>query len=663
MQCWRVLFLLGAWARAQQYPGLTSPPQSPASCEDLDTAEATLLQISREALAADSGDAEQMSSDAEQSASDSPMHEVVSVLEFVVEQLDRESCAVGVPGGLKALYEHFASAVREVLDTVEHVAELWSSKDETFPLQTAETVYLGAAGNTSYLGVLMPDYNKLTSFLPYSQDEPFFIANWLLDLGLRTVQMVIKTSEAQKGLDGSTVHHTYNKLAEEVNSNSQPSNLSWVQGVPDDSWKEDDFAGQLIGHTLLASLLEGTGNNGELVLDLTGSGDDSSPVQEMKRKVISYVPSVLLKAKGYLQYDGNKSPTLVKVDVYDSDGENRYTFDPSSGVQWELAKMVLVAEALYVIEGYHTGIHLFGGAMVAAIKKALPAGSASGELVKPQTVLTIFALFEEAVGLHANHSSSFNGRVWPTDNVTRIWEVTRDMARFYTETSPEDFLGAVLERPEWWAGMAPAFIEPIRKFASSVAGELAKTSKRHLQSFQAELQDIGLIASGSALDVTSQAGLAQVLENLLFATGICHTHMFSTREFFTPLMGWVSTVEMLPYLKGAEKATSLNKALSAAYPNVPGSLAHGFVLHYGTGSGFSNRNGLAPQLGDGPYHVAEDTPLGHAISRFQAELAFTREAIYKNFGDLQSGAFVPGYFYPKELPLPFGFGITQTVYI
>ena len=84
------------------------------------------------------------------------------------------------------------------------------------------------------------------------------------------------------------------------------------------------------------------------------------------------------------------------------------------------------------------------------------------------------------------------------------------------------------------------------------------------------------------------------------------------------------------------------------------------LLVYGTTSGFSEG---VPQLGDGPYTFDPSNGFNEVVANFSASLMKGREKVYEIFGNFRNGTFLPGYFYPKNVPKPYGYAITQTAYI
>jgi len=387
-------------------------------------------------------------------------------------------------------------------------------------------------------------------------------------------------------------------------------------------------------------------------------------VQVMKRKAVAQVPSNVLKACGYLR-NSAQGPTLVKVEIQSKCGK-WMSFTPSDSTQWELAKMVLCAEALYVLEVFHTGIHLFASSVISSIKKALPAGTALGEMVKPQTIQVFLTMFEQATVLHSDHDSAFMGQVWSGHNPVEVWENCRDVARYFLEETPESILGITASSPTWWAGMSGSFIKPISDFAAQVADVMIELPEKHLNGLQTQLENVGLLTDPNGIQVATLPGLTKLLTNLLFVPSICHSHMYATREALTPLMGWPSTVEFLPFLRAKQLDVPLSVVLEKAFPKAPSTLFQLLGIAYATSAGYDNKKPV-PQLGDGPFHLdslgSEQSQLGDAVKTFQQALRKCRLDVYKTFGKFRNGTFVPGYFYPVDIKKPFGFGITQTSYV
>jgi len=142
------------------------------------------------------------------------------------------------------------------------------------------------------------------------------------------------------------------------------------------------------------------------------------------------------------------------------------------------------------------------------------------------------------------------------------------VARYLLQADPREFLSMQDgEKPEWWAGGAGNFIEPIEKFALSVAQGAIIDAERigkigdagdYLQVFQQQLKEVGaIVGSGSintpSLDATSEKGLARLYTNMVFYESVFHAGIFSTRELFLPLF-MPMTSQFLPYLAGAPGA-------------------------------------------------------------------------------------------------------------
>ena len=251
-------------------------------------------------------------------------------------------------------------------------------------------------------------------------------------------------------------------------------------------------------------------------------------------------------------------------------------------------------------------------------------------------------------------------------NITEIWKLTSHIARFYLSTSdPLDILGISNSTPDWWAGNSESFFSPISDFADAAAAEATADpiDAPALVKLQKELEHVGIWTRESNMNVTTAEGLAKLTKNLLFVAGICHTHMYLGREFFTPLMGFVETAPFSNYLQPGWNmwdALGFEALVTKIWFTVPSTMNQQFILAYGTTSGFT-RN--VPQLGDGPYILASGGNLNSVVASFQAGLETSRSKVYEIFGDFKNGTFVPGYFYPKNVSKPFGYAITQTTYI
>jgi len=549
-------------------------------------------------------------------------------------------------------------------------------------------------GDISYKGLTIPDMDQIELYVPYTQDEKSFFESWQADLMLRVHTFDDKANKMKdQDLNGANVHDKYHEIAVETNKEALAvENSIWTQGHASNAWQSDAFAGQLVGHTLLASLLEKNGN--EWIFDMVGPHSATEPVQVMKQQILAMFPDSLLKSRATFTDDPASGPSLSKIEVQfnqkregsSSSGvqweivtdEALMEFTSSSGgIRWELAKKVFFSGALYVLECYHTGIHLYQGSVIAAVRNSIPAGTLLGETVKPQTQQVLFALLEQAAALHADHGPGlngdgtiFNGGVWPTPNLNLVWENCRDIARYYVDYSPAQFLGGT-DKPDWWAGMSSTFIEPIEKFANAMAMQVFEegNSESFLIMLQAKLEESRLVVKPSSpVDVTTVGGLAKFLTNMMFVPSILHTHMYSTRETFTPLF-FQSTKEFEVYLSATEDPDSMQQVLQGAFPTIKADFHQIFFIAYGTACGFAPHLGqMPPELGDGPYYgpfAIPNSNVSSALSTFQIELAQKRLNVMTKFGTFEegNGKWVPAYFYPKGELMPFGYGITQTVYI
>ena len=257
-------------------------------------------------------------------------------------------------------------------------------------------------------------------------------------------------------------------------------------------------------------------------------------------------------------------------------------------------------------------------------------------------------------------------QVWNC-NITAIWTLTVDIAQFYFSSPdpPKDILGITDSSPDWWAGSSQSFYAPISDFADVVAAESTSDpiNALALANLQTELQHVGIATGQSSVDVTTSEGLAKLTKNLLFVAGICHSHMYLGREFFTPLMGFVETAPFGHYLQPGWSiwdSLGFEAVVTKIWFTVPSTISQQMILAYGTTSGFSSG---VPELGDGPYIVASNSNLNSAVTTFRASLDASRQQVYGIFGDFKNGTFVPGYLYPRQVKKPFGYAITQTSYI
>lgn len=581
----------------------------------------------------------------------------------------------GISRGGRTVFNRCSEVVRAFERILGIVCD-YSSQTQTLPLHLVTLnnftntliqqalVLGGAIGSgdvyTSYMPILSPDFFNATTFIPYAVQEYSFLIDFQADLDLRLGLFAFAVHVGGYVVPTGVAHRAYTAVAELINDDHD--GMEFTQGSGD-NWKSDTFAAQLIGHTFIAGMLEPTYGN-HLILDLSGEGFSTDRMQVLKRTALAIAPQSLLRARGFLE-TGTDGPTLTGVEVQVEPGK-WLKFEPKDGTRWIMAKVTLFALANFLLQCFHTGIHLYTGAVTSAIKRSIPVGTNFGKAIQPNSLQTIFALFEQAAALHASHGAAFSGSVWNC-NITEIWTLTVDIARFYFSTPdpPKDILGITDSSPDWWAGSSQSFYAPISNFADVVAAESTSDpiNALALANLQTELQHVGIATNQSSVDVTTSEGLAKLTKNLLFVAGICHSHMYLGREFFTPLMGFVETAPFGHYLQPGWSiwdSLGFEAVVTKIWFTVPSTISQQMILAYGTTSGFSRG---VPELGDGPYLVASNSNLNAAVTTFRASLDASRQQVYGIFGDFKNGTFVPGYLYPRQVKKPFGCAITQTSYI
>ena len=80
--------------------------------------------------------------------------------------------------------------------------------------------------------------------------------------------------------------------------------------------------------------------------------------------------------------------------------------------------------------------------------------------------------------------------------------------------------------------------------------------------------------------------------------GICHSHMYLTREVFTPLAGFTDTEPFLPYLRRKHTLLGFWAIVELCFPTVPATVNEMMIISYATASGFTKG---VPEPGDGKY--------------------------------------------------------------
>ena len=133
--------------------------------------------------------------------------------------------------------------------------------------------------------------------------------------------------------------------------------ISNVQGS-DGAWKGDQYASDLVGHTLVASFLKDTQNEGTYEIDFTGTPEATKvgitdKHQQLLAEVVDLAPANLLRCKAQL-VDKEGKPALSQISIFPAAGASAIVLKPADGVKRELAKIVLHGMGCYVVETYHS---------------------------------------------------------------------------------------------------------------------------------------------------------------------------------------------------------------------------------------------------------------------------------------------------------------------
>merc|ERR1719491_142909 len=137
----------------------------------------------------------------------------------------------------------------------------------------------------------------------------------------------------------------------------------------------------------------------------------------------------------------------------------------------------------YVIESFHTGLHLYSHAVISSVQRSMPSESSTfGGVVDPNAVFVVAAILEQAAGLHNDHPSMWSGTVWNAD-IKAVRANTVAIARYYFKAGLEEILGPAGSGPhsEWLVGGARKFVAPVRSFARRMAEAVAPTEQAMLE--------------------------------------------------------------------------------------------------------------------------------------------------------------------------------------
>lgn len=579
---------------------------------------------------------------------------------------------------------------------------------QTFPMVASInfTTTMGSSLSTcEYPGMLVPELSAPTTSTGRERDT--FVFTQVVPSKVRTgmwtqqrnaLSQSFETTFDSNGRSNSTAQYYADQ--EPLFNNRYPSgpeptyyNISNVQGS-NGAWKSDRYASEFVGHNLLVSFLTAKGN-GVYEMDLTGTSaanDGPLTTRKLRDEMVDVAPEALLRCKAELisQQIGSKSrPALTKITVYSPEGVATMTATPADGLKWELAKIVMHGMAAFVLESFHTSVHLLASVTSSAAMRSIPQESVLSGIIDAQNTQVTTAIWEEMINLHNDAPSLFNGKVYDLD-IKKLRALNAKVARYLLQADPREFLSMQDgEKPEWWAGGAGNFIEPIEKFALSVAQGAIIDAERtgkigdagdYLQVFQQQLKEVGaIVGDGSintpSLDATSEKGLARLYTNMVFYESVFHAGIFSTRELFLPLF-MPMTSQFLPYLAGAPGAAdgvvtienAINKFVTTdnlLRNNVEPMNTYEATM-YATGSGYNG----GVEIADGPYFNTELWSGGDGhIEAYQSEIDAARSKVMSIFGTnfATPGAtgegFLPGYYYPADAPKPSGYVFCATVYI
>lgn len=286
----------------------------------------------------------------------------------------------GISRGGRTVFNRCSEVVRAFERILGIVCD-YSSQTQTLPLHLVTLnnftntliqqalVLGGAIGSgdvyTSYMPILSPDFFNATTFIPYAVQEYSFLIDFQADLDLRLGLFAFAVHVGGYVVPTGVAHRAYTAVAELINDDHD--GMEFTQGSGD-NWKSDTFAAQLIGHTFIAGMLEPTYGN-HLILDLSGEGFSTDRMQVLKRTALAIAPQSLLRARGFLE-TGTDGPTLTGVEVQVEPGK-WLKFEPKDGTRWIMAKVTLFALANFLLQCFHTGIHLYTGAVTSAIKRSI----------------------------------------------------------------------------------------------------------------------------------------------------------------------------------------------------------------------------------------------------------------------------------------------------
>ena len=344
----------------------------------------------------------------------------------------------------------------------------------------------------------------------------------------------------------------------------------------------------------------------------------------------------------------------------------------------------------YVIETFHTSVHVLGSVTTTAALRSLPVETLLKGLLDPQKTLVIVAIWEQMSNLHNDGTSMYNGKVYDC-NIEDIRKINVKIMRYAIQNNPCEFLSTQAgDKPEWWAGGSMC-IDPIEKFSKKVTEsaimdaknyESLNTYESYLHDLQQQLKEIGAFDSkdnDGNFDVTKEDDLATLFSNMIFYEAVFHGGIYMTREYISPIAMPMNS-QFSPYLFDdmptdvSESVDTIEDAMNyfATTDNLLRDNALPIMIMgramFSTGNGFNK----AVEISQGPYYIDGNkykAQIEEDIKVYQNKIKKARKNVMEIFGTdfAVSGeagkGFLPGYYYPIDAAKPSGLGMTQTLYI
>lgn len=447
----------------------------------------------------------------------------------------------------------------------------------------------------------------------------------------KVFQASLHSSFKDNGTSAADAYQTVNAIAT-ARSLEGAKGKYFAQGFRDANWLTDKYASDMAMNSVLGLFFEENGTGG-YTINLSGTSNNSTnKLHNLIAAAVGLAPKNILRTAGHF----DASAQLIIIDVYDSQGAAK-TYTAVDGGKWQLAKIAFHSLGEFVVQTFHTALHLYSHAVVAAQAASVPLNSILNGVMDYQSAGVTEAMLVEMRELHNLTNNYFSGRCYDCD-MPAVYAVNTDIARFYLEADLSEYKCPT--GMEYCGGGLFKFLGPIQTFAKAISKAISSELGGYMTCLQRSLSKIGIAKDSTGNKYNAE----KILTNFMFFASGFHSLLFSNREYMTPLFSY-KTDHFDSFFKSS---VSFSLSDPAIFEQVVLADMHSFHK-MGIVFGTTNLPDDQAELGDGPFYNLPGS-LTKSASTFQQNIAAVRQEIYTHFspGDEQIG-FTPMFFYPKGL--------------